>query len=306
MWTKGLFYGKSATLQISFLVLFILIGAIFSSLAILFIYYVCYGTTAGMTDHANFMRFTQFVSSIATFLLPALCLAYLCSYKPRKYLFIEKLPDGYILILVFISMFLLMPIDNLAALINKQMELPSFMEPIENWMHQEEDSAERITTSLVGNYGIWVLIANLIVIAMTAGITEEFLFRGALQRIFSQWTSNHHIVIWETAIIFSAFHLQFFGFLPRMLLGAYFGYLLYWSRNIWIPVFAHFVNNAFAIIGMSNEPMKNNEYINGDISTQHLLPYTIIAIIMSILFWICIRKIRKVSISRIKNLSAEE
>ncbi len=305
MWTKGLFVGKSALLQISFLVLFILIGAIFSSLAVLAIYYICYGTTAGMADHANFMRFTQFVSSVATFLLPALCLAYLCSHKPKDYLYIGKIPDGNVLLLVFISMFLLMPFDNLIALINKQMELPAFLAPVENWMRQEEDTAEKITTSLVGNYGILILMANLIVIALTAGVTEEFLFRGALQRIFSQWTGNHHVVIWSAAIIFSAFHMQFFGFLPRMILGAYFGYLLYWSRNIWIPVFAHFINNAFAIIGMSNEPLKDNEYISGDISTQHLLPYTIIAIIMAVFFWICAKKIRSLTTCRIKSPSDE-
>lgn len=305
MWTKGLFTGKSAILQISFLVLFILIGAIFSSLAVLAIYYIGYGTTAGMTDHTNFLRFTQFVSSVSTFLLPALFLAYLCSHKPKDYLYIGGMPDGNVLLLVFISMFLLMPFDNLIALINKQMELPGFLSPIENWMRQEEDTAEKITTSLVGNYGILVLIANLIVIALTAGVTEEFLFRGTLQRIFSQWTGNHHVVIWSAAIIFSAFHMQFFGFLPRMILGAYFGYLLYWSRNIWIPVFAHFINNAFAIIGMSNGPLKDNEYISGDITTQHLLPYTIIAIVMAIFFWICAKKIRSLTTGRIKSPSDE-
>lgn len=67
--------------------------------------------------------------------------------------------------------------------------------------------------------------------------------------------------------------MQFFGFLPRMLLGAYFGYLLYWTRNIWIPVFAHFVNNAIAVISMSDAKLKDNEFITGDISTQNLLPY---------------------------------
>ena len=133
---------------------------------------------------------------------------------------------------------------------------------------------------------------NLIVIAVAAGITEEFLFGGALQRIIGKWTYNHHIIIWSAAIIFSTFHMQFFGFLPRMLLGAYFGYLLYWTRNIWIPVFAHFVNNAIAVISMSDAKLKDNEFITGDISTQNLLPYTIVAIVALFFFVRCCRKLK--------------
>ena len=137
--------------------------------------------------------------------------------------------------------------------------------------------------------------------AVAAGITEEFLFRGALQRIIGKWTYNHHIIIWSAAIIFSTFHMQFFGFLPRMLLGAYFGYLLYWTRNIWIPVFAHFVNNAIAVISMSDASLKDNEFITGDISTQNLLPYTIVAIVALFFFVRCCRKLK---IIRSSNLNS--
>lgn len=103
-------------------------------------------------------------------------------------------------------------------------------------MQTQEALAEQLTNTLLAGDGLLTFLSNLVVMALMAGITEEFLFRGALQRIIGQWTANHHIVIWSAAILFSAFHLQFYGFLPRMLLGAYFGYLLYWSRNIWIPV----------------------------------------------------------------------
>src|SRR5690606_27732574 len=76
----------------------------------------------------------------------------------------------------------------------------------------------------------------------------EFLFRGCVQGILMRWFKNPHTAIWVTAIIFSAIHLQFYGFLPRMLLGALFGYLLFWGKSIWLPVLAHFLNNAFATI----------------------------------------------------------
>jgi len=121
-----------------------------------------------------------------------------------------------------------------------------------------------------------------------------------LQRVIGKWTRNHHIIIWSAAILFSAFHMQFFGFLPRMLLGAYFGYLLYWTRNIWIPVFAHFVNNAFAVISMSDASLKDNEFITGDISTQNLLPYTIVAIVALFFFVRCCQKLKIIRSSIIK------
>ena len=154
---------------------------------------------------------------------------------------------------------------------------------------------------MLAGRGIITLFFNLIVIAVAAGITEEFLFRGALQRIIEKWTYNHHIIIWSAAIIFSTFHMQFFGFLPRMLLGAYFGYLLYWTRNIWIPVFAHFVNNAIAVISMSDAKLKDNEFITGDISTQNFLPYTIVAIVALFFFVRCCQKLK---IIRSSNLNS--
>jgi len=87
-------------------------------------------------------------------------------------------------------------------------------------------------------------------IALLPAIGEELLFRGVIQRIFIRWTKNSHWGIWIAAILFSALHMQFYGFIPRLLLGALFGYLLVWSGSMWLPIAAHFVNNAVAVIGM--------------------------------------------------------
>jgi len=72
-------------------------------------------------------------------------------------------------------------------------------------------------------------------------------FRGAVQRVIQPW-KGIQVSIWITAIIFSTIHFQFYGFVPRMLMGAFFGYLLFWSKNLWFPVIAHFTNNAIAVI----------------------------------------------------------
>ena len=292
MFLKGIYAGKPAIFQLILLLLLILAGAVFSSLFAMGLFYLSYGLHTDITQYPDMMRLLQLISAIGTFLFPALALAWLCSSNPKEYLSIGKMPKGHILLLTFLCVFLLTPSISLTGLLNKQMELPSFMEPIESWMRSQEETAEQLTLKLLAGGGIITLFFNLIVIAVAAGVTEEFLFRGALQRIIGNWTHNHHIIIWSAAIIFSAFHMQFFSFLPRMLVGAYIGYLLYWTRNIWITVFAHFVNNAYAVIAMSDTQLKDNEFITGDISTQNLLPYTIVAIVALFFFVCCCKKLK--------------
>lgn len=284
---------RSALFQLFTLLVFILAGAVFSSLLSMGILYLSYGFSANIMEHPDMMRTVQFLSAIGTFLFPALGVAYLSSKHPKEYLSIGGIPDGTVLWLTFICMFLLSPTISLTGLLNKQMELPAFMAPVENWMRTQEDTAEKLTLLLLSGKGTMTLVFNLLVIAVTAGITEEFLFRGALQRIIGKWTTNHHLVVWSAAFLFSAFHMQFFGFLPRMLLGAFFGYLLYWSGNIWLPVFAHFINNAFAVISMSDTKLKDNEFITGDITPEHLLPYCIMAVITLFLFYICNKRLQE-------------
>ncbi|MDE6269714.1 MAG: CPBP family intramembrane metalloprotease, partial [Muribaculaceae bacterium] len=89
---------------------------------------------------------------------------------------------------------------------------------------------------------------NILIIGVAAGVSEELFFRGALQRLLSTGGMSTHAAVWTAAVVFSAMHLQFFGFVPRMLLGAYFGYLLVWSRSIWLPAAAHALNNTVYVI----------------------------------------------------------
>jgi len=241
----------------------------------------------------SLLRIIQFISAICVFLLPAIVLAWLCSKNLCEYLSIRGMPSGKTFVLIFLSILAFSPVVTLTALLNEQMSLPAFMEPIENWMREQEATMEELINLLLGEKGITALLGNLIVIALTAAVTEEFFFRGALQRIVGKWTQNHHLIIWTAAFTFSAIHLQFYGFIPRVLLGAYFGYLLYWSRNIWIPVLAHFIHNAIAIIVESEGNLKNNEYLNGEIQDTHLLGYSAVAVIMLGVFILIVKKIRE-------------
>ena len=281
---KGIYATRPAVIQLLILLLFLLAGAVLSSIISTGLLLATHGLQADITQDANLMRLIQFISAIYTFLLPSIAMAWTCSDNPRHYLSVKKITDGRIWILTLVCMFLFSPVINLLGLLNKQMELPAFMAPIEEWMRAQETLAEQLTTILLSSDSVWVILA---------GITEEFLFRGALQRVIGKWTSNPHTIIWVAAILFSAFHLQFYGFLPRMILGAYFGYLLYWSKSIWIPVFAHFVNNAFAVIGMSDSRLKDNEFITGNIPAEHLLDFCLIAALSFLLFILVNRRLKR-------------
>ena len=290
---KGICASRPASVQLLIFLLLVSAGAIFSSLLSTIYILLTQGLETDMTQNPNLARVIQLIASIGTFLLPALGMAWLCSASPKQYLSIRGIKDPRTWILTFVCMLLLTPVINLLGLLNQQMELPAFLAPVEEWMRAQEDLAERLTMTLLSDNHVEAIIANLIVIALAAGITEEFLFRGALQRVIGKYTTNPHTVIWIAAALFSAFHLQFYGFLPRMLLGAYFGYLLYWGKSIWLPVFAHFTNNAVAVIGMSDSHWKDSEFITGEIPPEHLLDFTLMATASLLLFLLANRLLRR-------------
>jgi membrane protease YdiL (CAAX protease family) len=94
------------------------------------------------------------------------------------------------------------------------------------------------------------LLIALVIIAVLPAIGEELVFRGLIQNELFRGTKNIHVSIWIAAFLFSAIHIQFFGFVPRLLLGALFGYLYYWSGNLSLAILAHFVNNAVSVVAL--------------------------------------------------------
>jgi hypothetical protein len=129
------------------------------------------------------------------------------------------------------------------------MKFPESLSGIENWMRTMEDAAEMMVKKFMKVENISGLLFNIFMIAVLPAIGEELMFRGVIQRILTNWSKNYHWGIWITAFLFSAMHMQFYGFLPRMALGAMFGYLLVWSGTMWVPILAHFANNTMGVIG---------------------------------------------------------
>ncbi|NJN42278.1 MAG: CPBP family intramembrane metalloprotease [Flammeovirgaceae bacterium] len=131
---------------------------------------------------------------------------------------------------------------------NANLTFPSWLNGFDQWARSREDMAAEITTFLTTFDSLGEFIFAFLVVAVLPALGEELVFRGMLQREIQKGTNNIHAAIWISAILFSALHMQFFGFIPRILLGALFGYLYFWSGNLIVPVFAHFVNNGFSLI----------------------------------------------------------
>lgn len=196
----------------------------------------------------NSLKLLQILSgSLGLFIIPSLISAYFFDEKPISYLHLNKRILLFSLLLVLFISIASMPVINWLVSLNSHLSLPAPLYQLELWMRNSENQAARITEAFLRGETLNTLWFNIFIIALLPAIGEELLFRGILQRIFTQMLKNAHAAIIITSIIFSAFHFQFYGFLPRMVLGIFLGYLLIWSGSLWLPIAAHFLNNAIAV-----------------------------------------------------------
>ncbi len=185
-------------------------------------------------------------STFGTFYLPAI---FLQKREPYNLYFpSENRNNNLFYILAIAGLLAFGPMMGLIGEWNANMTLPEGLKGVENWMRRQEDASNDLIRNIVMVDSIGLLFINIIVLAVFPAIAEEYYFRGSVMHILHRIVKNQHLAIWITAIIFSAIHVQFFGFFPRVLLGAFFGYMLIWTNNIWVPIVGHFVNNATVTI----------------------------------------------------------
>lgn len=188
------------------------------------------------------------LQNILAFAFPAVAVAYFSSKKPFHFLKLDKAPKlSHIAYLVLVYI-VAIPVMNLIIDWNSNIHLPESMNALETLLREFEDSAKNLTDQLTSTQSFFGLISLVFTVGILTGFGEEVFFRGMLTQAIIQKPCNKHVAIWIGAFVFSLMHFQFFGFVPRMLLGAFFGYLLVWSDNLWIPIIAHAINNSSAII----------------------------------------------------------
>ena len=286
------FKGKNRLVQVLFLLLYIVVGAIvFSSLGLLIAYAVFH--THNMFEASNpaaYIWITQGMTSVGMFLVPALMFAYAHDRKLLQYNDGNRLPNYLLVNVTLVLSVVILPIVALLSQWNQAIELPAGLGRLRQWMIDTDTQAEAITNMLTSKHTYATLAINILVLALLPALCEEFMFQGTIQAFLTKWWRNPHAAIWVTAVIFSAIHFQISGFIPRMLLGAYLGYLFYWSRSIWLPVLAHFLHNALALVvdftfqgrGISLDDMKFTD-IHGAIPL--VISCTLVTFISLLFMW---------------------
>ncbi len=223
--------------------LFLVFCMSFCSLIAMGLWLLC---TGGEQTTAS-LKVMQLLQAVGVMIIPCLLFLYCCCEQPQGVLGFNRKQKWPVVGGVIVFMLVALPFINLLSEWNRQMELPAFLSGVEAWMEASEEAANQLTERFLSVDSVGGLLFNILLMAILPAFSEELLFRGVLLHLFSE-KGRMHVAVWASAILFSAVHLQFYGFVPRMLLGAFFGYLYVWSGSLWLPMLAHFVNNAFAVV----------------------------------------------------------
>jgi len=203
-------------------------------------------TAGDMNDMSN-VKVMQLIQSFGLFVIPPFVMASLWSNNAFEFLRLKSTLRWTTVLYVVAFMLVAIPFINMLSWLNQQIILPEALSEIEKMMQSSEVQIAEITEKMLNVSTLGALLFNVFLVAVVPALGEELFFRGTIQRLLSDW-KGALFAIWITAFVFSAIHMQFYGFLPRMLLGAFLGYLLLWSGSLWLPIIAHFVNNSVAVV----------------------------------------------------------
>ena len=221
----------------------------------LFLLIFLIGTLIGVAASALFvfggdtgMKIGQGLASIFMFVVPPIVYYYITRKENRmQALGLRRLSSPWWLIIVAVAlMFVSIPVTTTLTTWNEGMHLGGAFSGIEKWMKELEETAQALTDKMANVDTIGGLLLNLVVIALIPAVGEEMTFRGVLQQSLTR-RMNPHIAIILSAAIFSFFHFQFFGFLPRLFLGILLGYMFYITGSLWTSILMHFVNNGASV-----------------------------------------------------------
>ncbi|NUM49734.1 MAG: CPBP family intramembrane metalloprotease [Flavobacteriales bacterium] len=194
------------------------------------------------------LKFSQLLNSVGLFIVPPVLFSFLVSSNSSEYLGFCKKNKTSNYFLVFLIMLVSLPFLNWMIEWNESIQLPESLSALEEMMKESEKKATELTKMLLKAHTMGDLLFNLALIAIIPALGEELLFRGVVQKLFSEIFKNPHAAIITTAILFSFLHFQFYGFFPRTFFGILFGYMLVWSGSIKLPILAHLVNNSMVVL----------------------------------------------------------
>ena len=228
----------TASKLLIFLLLFAF-GLIFSSVLGIFISMMRGGDIMDITN----LQITQVCSQVIGLLLPPLLYVMLIEEKPFNYLGCNELPKWSLLGIV--AMFTILPFNGWVAEWNENIVFPESMAAYEAKLKSMHEMYEATSEMLMNGSNLAI---GIIIFGLLAAVSEEFLFRSVIQKALVKLFKNAHIGIIVTALIFSAFHADFYGFFPRFILGLMLGYMFWMSGSIWASIIMHFTNNATIVM----------------------------------------------------------
>ena len=208
----------------------------------------------------NFVRIVLLISQFSSFIIPAMLVAWLFYKKDwLSSLSLDKAPSLKLILLGCALLMVAIPFVQYVYMLNMRLPLP-------HWMMDMEQNTDKTLEHILVTDHPYEFVFNLILIGLVPGIGEELVFRGTIQKQMGRLISNPHVTIWLSAAIFSFIHFQFQGFFARMVLGALLGYLFYWTKNLWVPIAAHFLNNGMQVAAMyfSGVKVADMEKASGD------------------------------------------
>lgn len=206
------------------------------------------GLVANRIDTITALQLSIAAQDVLTFAMPAVVVALIYTAKPWQFLAVDSRPrlvDIALMLGIYVAS---IPLVNYLVSLNEAIALPDCLSSLEQALKNAEEEARLVTGTMLASHAMPGFAVTLFTMCVLTGIGEEILFRGALQGILGERIRSAHAVVWISALIFSMFHMQFYGIIPRTVIGAMLGYALIYSRCLWVPVIGHAVNNAVAAL----------------------------------------------------------
>jgi len=198
-------------------------------------------------EGVNAMRILQAGYALGGFLIAALAANIFIGYSNRKLFHIDFPVSQWLL--SFIIPLAALPGIMFLGWLNENIPFPNGLSHLREMLLANDEQGIEMMMRLLAQNSTVDFIVNLLLIAVLPAVAEELFFRGYLQRVLQNKMSVH-AAVWITALVFSLFHLQYSGFLPRLFLGAVLGYIFVWSKSLWPSIILHFTNNAAAVFAV--------------------------------------------------------
>lgn len=219
--------------------LLLIFGILFSSVLGVFVAMI----NGGEITDLNNLQIIQVLNQVIGFMLPAVLYVMLVYERPLNYLGFRKIPAWSLLGIA--ALFTIIPFLSWVTDWNDSIVFPESMRALEAKLRLTQQKSEEVIKMFISQGS---LFSSMLIIAALAAVSEELLFRSVLQKGLMRLFKNVHVAIIVTAFVFSAFHMDFFGFFPRFILGLMLGYIFWMSGSIFPSMLMHFVNNATIVM----------------------------------------------------------